>query len=186
MNNSLKIAEIVNDLTPLCQKAADAYTDFNKKWEIGIAKSGYRYKNSDYNKEALNRLKTATADINTQLIPALDKLRSNDLSELNILLAFLKIDTTFFRAGNFRDNICIALKNVELNEEYTLIVQQIIIDRMTLSVKEYRQFAKLGPKVQTPQFIKKLESLSNDSDERIAKHAARVIEWIEEASSDQN
>ena len=107
----------------------------------------------------------------------LETLKTGDLSQLPLLVGFLKHKGRYFRSGYLREKICLALRKVNLNEEQKEVIRELILMGLITYRREFRELSYLVPKVYNAEFEKIIRSLENHPEEYVRKRVKHLLEF---------
>ncbi|BCM91315.1 hypothetical protein IAD21_03185 [Abditibacteriota bacterium] len=87
----------------------------------------------------------------------LDAIRAGDRNTIEGSLTFLEADPYFFRSGYLKEKVLRAIKRAPLNGRDEVRVQMIILRALEGRYKrEFKFYARLIPRIYTPQFENEL------------------------------
>jgi len=178
MSATQRIQKNVDFLIPLCQEAHDQGNRFNEAWEKGIKQEGIKYKERVEYKELLQDWKKSFSHIYNKIFLIIKKLKNDDLSEIDVAMAFLKIDIRFFRSGYLKEDLCKALKHIKFSEDYKKIIQDIIINQFSIKGREFGEFGRLAIKVQDKEFEERISQLTMNTNLHIQLRAKWVLSLL--------
>jgi hypothetical protein len=119
-------------------------------------------------------LRDATLEIENTIDKAVEKLKKNDASALPLVCAFLELPEKHFRSGYSKEKIFHALKRVSLNDEEKKYLQNIFINELRGSGREFGECVKLFPLLRDDEFDQQILALKERGEPYIVKRVERI------------
>lgn len=159
----VQVLEWVTLLTPLFQAAREAHRIHKEECKKGFAAHGVKeYKSGQLYGETLEQFWKTTNAVDGLIAGAQATLIHGDLKFLPLVLGYLKVQDRYFRSGYRRARLWRLLKHVPMDEEVLSVVREVILEQVRVGGGEYREAARLIPRVNTPELeseLRKLESV---------------------------
>lgn len=113
------------------------------------------------------------------LTAGLALLQKGDPSTIEIAITYLKANPYFFRSGYIKGTIARLLKQVMLSSQQVQELQNILLDTISTSGKEYREYCRLACKIATEDFRNRLQEYINQApDKSITQKAQNMLDAL--------
>ena len=106
-------------------------------------------------------------------------LARGDVTAIEMAVRFLEANPWYFRSGYNKADLLKLLQKHPLTQEQCTRLQNVILDRVRgRPVREMRAYARLAPKVSTPDFAAELADIAKDKNRQSARHAQLILQYL--------
>ena len=168
----------MNSFRELVERLHVAHTDFAKVWKT--APHGHAAREPQKVTEARDKFSDALNALFGKLTPLEQPLLAGDPQAIDAILDFSEVDIPAFRCGYAKQKYFRKLKSLSLNTAQEERLRRLAYNlcRSPNYGREIADLARLMIRLADASFIRELQQLSKDSDDRVRKKSQRMLDVI--------